>query len=63
MQEPDFRTKAANTAVRTGRQIKDFHTNPARRKTRNISYGVGGGLAALGTILNLRDSEQEQEQY
>ena len=60
--EPDFMDKAKNTVVRTGREIKDFYTNPARSRGRRISYGVGGGLGALATILNLRDTDSEQEE-
>ena len=40
---------------------KDFATNPKYQRARRISYGAGGGLAALATILNM-GNEEEQEQ-
>ena len=42
------------------KQAEDIRTNPRYQKQRRIGYGVGGGLAALATILNLRDNEEEQ---
>ena len=41
--------------------IKDYATNPKYQRGRRIGYGVGGGLAALATILNM-GTEEEQEQ-
>ena len=41
-------------------QMTKFGMDPRTKRGRRIGYGVGGGLAALGTVLNLRDNEEEQ---
>ena len=46
-------------------QAEDFRTNPKYQKQRRIGYGVGGGAAALATILGLSNMgrEEEDERY
>ena len=56
-------TKATGYNVReTGRDLENIRTSPKYQRGRRIGYGVGGGLAALGTILNLSDNREEEEQ-
>ena len=46
-------------------QAEDFRTNPKYQKQRRIGYGIGGGTAALATILGLSNmgNEEEEERY
>ena len=57
-------TKATGYNVRNAsRDLKNIATNPKYQRGRRIGYGVGGGTAALATILGLSDNKEEQEQY
>ena len=62
------------TGPRTEQQNKDRRANQGRRfkeaarsfaqdekytRGRRIAYGVGGGAAALATLLNLTDDEEQ----
>ena len=69
MADPDGPEKAVEDAVRRMKEggkrafnvAKDYATNPKYQRGRRIGYGVGGGVAALATILNM-GTEEEQEQ-
>ena len=46
-------------------RAEDIRTNPKYQRGRRIGYGVGGGAAALATLLGLSNigKEEEEQQY
>ena len=49
-------------ATNAASKAEEFRTSPKYQRGRRISYTGGVGLAALGTILNLSDNREEEEQ-
>ena len=61
----DMINRIKRSGTNIGNAVKEFYTQPGREATRNrrISYGVGGGVGALATILGLSNNKEKEEQY
>ena len=62
-QGPTMRTEGRNAQQQidaVSNQLTKFGLDPRTKRGRRIGYGIGGGTAALATILNMTNNEEEQ---
>lgn len=57
--EQQNKDRRANQGRRFKEAARSFAQDPKYTRGRRIAYGVGGGAAALATILNLTDDEEQ----
>ena len=55
-------SQAKGYADRMGRGLKEFATSPRHKRNRRTGYITGGAAAILGTILNMGNNKEEEEQ-
>ena len=63
---PTMRTGERNAQQRVDQAsniLTKLGMDPRTKRGRRIGYGVGGGAAALATVLGLSNMDKEEERY